>query len=124
MNRTHIFDGIKIEYGAVDSMRNRIGIWSEYHNTGEFRGKGLYANDKRIGDWIFYYPTGPIEQKGRYDKKGRAQGDWKWFYENGSVLREEVYIDNLRNGLMTEYTEDGKVITKGEYVDDMQEGIT
>lgn len=116
-------EGIKIEYGAVDSMRNRIGIWSEYHNTGEFRGKGLYANDKRIGDWIFYYPTGPIEQKGRYDKKGRAQGDWKWFYENGSVLREEVYIDNLRNGLMTDYTEDGKVITKGEYVDDMQEGI-
>lgn len=116
-------EGIKIEYGAVDSMRNRIGIWSEYHNTGEFRGKGLYANDKRIGDWIFYYSTGPIEQKGRYDKKGRAQGDWKWFYENGSVLREEVYIDNLRNGLMTEYTEDGKVITKGEYVDDMQEGI-
>ena len=116
-------EGIKIEYGAVDSMRNRIGVWSEYHNTGEFRGKGLYANDKRIGDWIFYYATGPIEQKGRYDKKGRAQGDWKWFYENGSVLREEVYIDNLRNGLMTEYTEDGKIITKGEYVDDMQEGI-
>ncbi len=116
-------EGVKIEYGAVDSMRIKIGIWNEYHNTGEFKGKGLYANDKRIGDWIFYYATGPIEQKGRYDKKGRAQGDWKWFYENGAILREEIYIDNLRNGLMTEYTEDGKVITKGEYEDDMQQGI-
>ena len=116
-------EGIKIEYGAVDSMRNKIGIWNEYHNTGEFKGKGLYSNDKRIGDWIFYYATGPIEQKGRYDKKGRTQGDWKWFYENGSILREEIYIDNLRNGLMTEYTEDGKIITKGEFEDDMQQGI-
>ena len=116
-------EGIKIEYGAVDSLRNKIGIWSEYHNSGEFRGKGLYANDKRIGDWIFYYPNEKVEQRGKYDKKGRAQGEWKWFYENGSLLREEIYLDNLRNGIMIEYTEDGKIITKGEYSDDMQEGI-
>lgn len=116
-------EGIKVEYGAVDSLRNKIGIWSEYHNSGEFRGKGLYANDKRIGDWIFYYPNEKVEQHGKYDKKGRAQGEWKWFYENGALLREETYIDNLRNGVMTEFTEDGKIITKGEYIDDLQEGI-
>ena len=116
-------EGIKIEYGAVDSMRNKIGLWSEYHLTGEFKGKGLYANDKRIGDWIFYYSTGPIEQKGKYDKKGRAQGDWKWYYEKGTVLREENYVDGLRDGIMIEYTEDGKIITKGEYIEDMKEGL-
>ncbi|MES2565752.1 MAG: hypothetical protein V4565_02730 [Bacteroidota bacterium] len=116
-------EGIKLEYGAVDSMRNKIGIWTEYHNSGEFRAKGLYANGKRVGDWIFYYPNKQIEQRGKYDKKGRAQGDWKWFYENGALMREELYLDNLRDGLMTEYTEDGKIITKGEFVEDMQEGL-
>ncbi len=116
-------EGIKIEYGAVDSMRNKIGTWTEYHNSGEFRGKGLYANDKRVGEWIFYYPNGKIEQRGKYDKKGRAQNEWKWFYENGALMREEFYIDNLRNGTMTDYAEDGKIITKGEYIDDMQEGL-
>ncbi len=116
-------EGIQTDYGAVDSLRNRIGIWTEYHNTGEFKGKGLYSNDKRIGEWVFYYPNKQIEQKGKYDKKGRAQGEWKWFYENGALLREEFYIDNLRDGLMKEYTEDGKIITSGEYVEDEQEGI-
>ncbi len=116
-------EGIKTDYGAVDSMRNKIGIWTEFHNSGEFKGKGLYANDKRIGEWIFYYPNGQIEQRGKYDKKGRAQGEWKWFYENGALMREEIYIDNLRDGMMTEYTEDGKIITKGEFIEDMQEGI-
>ncbi len=116
-------EGIKTDYGAVDSLRNRVGIWSEYFNTGEFRAKGLYANDKRVGDWIFYYANGKAEQKGKYDKKGRAQGEWKWFYENGSLMREETYVNNLRDGLMTEYTEDGKVITKGEFVEDQQQGI-
>jgi antitoxin component YwqK of YwqJK toxin-antitoxin module len=116
-------EGIKTDYGAVDSLRNRIGIWTEYHNSGEFRGKGLYANDKRIGEWVFYYPNGQVEQKGKYDKKGRAQGEWKWFYENGALMREELYIDNKRDGVMTEYTEDGKILTKGEFIDDMQEGL-
>jgi antitoxin component YwqK of YwqJK toxin-antitoxin module len=116
-------EGIKLSYGAVDSLRNKIGIWSEFHNSGEFRGKGLYANDKRIGEWIFYYPNKQIEQKGKYDKKGRAQGEWNWYYENGALMRQEFYIDNKRDGMMTEYTEDGKVITKGEFIDDMQEGL-
>lgn len=116
-------EGIKTEYGAVDSMRNRTGIWSEFYNTGEFKGKGMYHNDKRIGEWVFYYPNGQIEQKGKYDKKGRVQGQWKWFYENGSLMREEWYTDNLRNGTMTEYTEEGKIITQGDYVDDLQEGL-
>lgn len=116
-------DGIKTDYGAVDSMRNKIGIWTEYHSSGEFKAKGLYSSDKRIGEWIFYYPNGQIEQKGNYDKKGRAQSNWKWYYENGSLMREETYVNNLRNGLMKEYTEDGKIITQGEFVDDLQEGI-
>jgi uncharacterized protein len=116
-------EGIKLSYGAVDSLRNKIGIWSEFHNSGEFRGKGLYANDKRIGEWVFYYPNKQIEQKGKYDKKGRAQGEWNWYYENGALMRQEFYIDNKRNGIMTEYTEDGKIITKGEFIDGMQEGL-
>ena len=119
-----VFDnGFKLEYGAVDSVRSRVGIWTEYHPTGEFKAKGKYLNDKRIGEWTFYYPNGQIEQKGRYDKKGKIQGDWKWYYESGKILREEIYSDNLRNGLMTEFTEDNKIITKGEYVDDMREGL-
>ena len=116
-------EGIKTAYGAVDSLRNKIGIWTEYHNSGEFRGKGLYANDKRIGEWIFYYPNKQIEQKGKYDKKGRAQGEWNWYYENGALMRQEFYVDNKRDGIMTEYTEDGKIITKGEFIEDMQEGL-
>lgn len=119
-----VFDnGFKLEYGAVDSARNRIGIWTEYHPTGEFKAKGKYTNDKRTGEWIFYYTNGQTEQKGKYDKKGKTQGDWKWYYESGKLLREEIYSNGLRNGIMTEYTEEGKIITQGEYVDDMREGL-
>lgn len=116
-------DGVVIEKGPVDSLRNKTGIWTEYHNTGEFKGKGLCDDDKRIGEWEFYYPNGKLEQKGRYDKKGRTQGVWKWYYESGALLREENYVNGKREGKTADYTEEGKILTKGEYADNMKEGL-
>lgn len=116
-------EGTIIERGRLDSLRNKIGVWNEYHNTGEFRAKGLFSNGNRVGDWVFYYPSGKMEQKGKYDKKGRPQGIWQWFYENGALMRQEVYVNGKREGLMSDYTEEGKILTQGNYYDNMKEGL-
>jgi uncharacterized protein len=116
------FDGIVIAKGKVDSARNRIGIWSEYHHTGEFKGKGLYKDGFRTGDWEFFYASGKLEQKGKYDKKGRTQGVWKWFYESGALMREELYVNGKREGQLTDYDENGKIILQGTFVDNNMEG--
>ncbi len=117
------FNGTVVAKGQVDSARNRIGKWVEYHVTGEFKGKGVYVAGSRIGDWEFFYSSGKLEQKGRYDKRGRAQGVWKWFYESGNLMREENYVNGKREGLMTDYTEAGKIITKGNWIDNRKEGM-
>jgi uncharacterized protein len=116
------FDGTVIAKGAVDSLRNRIGEWTEYHNTSEFKGKGKYIAGGRTGDWEFFYPNGKLEQKGKYDKKGRPQGVWKWYYESGTILREENYVNGKREGIMTDYTEDGKILTTGSWVENEKVG--
>ncbi|MGZ3900633.1 MAG: toxin-antitoxin system YwqK family antitoxin [Bacteroidia bacterium] len=116
------FDGIVVAKGKVDSARNRIGVWTEYHNTGEFRGKGVYKDGNRTGDWEFFYASGKLEQKGKYDKKGRTQGVWKWFYESGALMREENYVNGKREGQMTDYDEKGKIILQGTFVDNNMEG--
>lgn len=116
------FDGTVVAKGKVDSVRNRIGIWTEYHHTGEFKGKGLYKDGNRTGEWEFFYASGKLEQKGKYDKKGRAQGQWKWFYENGALMREELYVNGKREGQLTDYNEQGKIILQGTFVDNVMEG--
>jgi antitoxin component YwqK of YwqJK toxin-antitoxin module len=116
------FDGIVVAKGAVDSVRNRKGMWMEYHNTGEFRGKGMYKDNNRTGDWEFFYASGKLEQKGKYDKKGRTQGVWKWYYESGKLWREELYVNGKREGQLTDYDEDGKIILQGTFVDNRKEG--
>lgn len=117
------FDGVLVAKGAVDSLRNRIGTWTEYHNTGEFKGKGLYKEGNRTGDWEFYYASGKLEQKGKYDKKGRMQGPWKWYYESGQLWREENYLNGKREGLLTDYSEEGKIILQGNFVENRREGV-
>jgi antitoxin component YwqK of YwqJK toxin-antitoxin module len=116
------FDGVIIAKGKVDSLRNNQGIWYEYHYTGEFKAKGPYKDGNRIGEWVFYYASGKIEQTGRYDKKGRPQGPWKWYYESGKLLREENYINGLRDGELKEYDEEGNLMLQGSYVEGRQEG--
>jgi len=117
------FDGTMVAKGAVDSVRNRQGIWIEYHHTGEFKGKGIYKDNNRIGEWIFYYASGQIEQKGKYDKKGRSQGLWQWYYESGQLMREENYLNGSRNGDIRDFDEEGNVILTGQYTDNKKEGI-
>jgi antitoxin component YwqK of YwqJK toxin-antitoxin module len=116
-------NGKVVAKGPVDSLRNPTGLWTEYHVTGEFKARGMYANGKRIGEWKFYYPSGKIEQEGKYDKKGRAQGEWKWYHENGALLRKENYVNGKREGIMEEYFDNGQLFVKGEFFDDKKEGI-
>jgi len=116
------FDGTVVAKGAVDSLRNRKGFWMEYHNTGEFKGKGIYKDGNRTGEWEFFYASGKLEQKGKYDKKGRTQGVWKWFYENGALLREETYVNGKREGQLTDYDEQGKIILQGNFGENKMEG--
>jgi len=116
------FNGQIIEKGAVDSARNKTGLWYEYHPTGEFKAKGVYIADNKTGEWEFFYSSGALEQKGKYDKRGRTQGPWKWYYESGKVMREENYVNGKRNGTMVDYDEKGNIITKGNYMDNVKEG--
>ncbi len=117
------FDGTLVAKGAVDSVRNRQGLWYEFHHTGEFRAKGIYKDNNRTGEWLFLYASGQTEQKGKYDKKGRAQGLWQWYYESGQLMREEHYVNGNREGEIKDYDEEGHVILTGQYVDNKKEGI-
>lgn len=125
-------EGNLVGEGLIDEAGNLRGPWTEYHANGKTKGKGNYDNGAKVGEWVFYHPNGKTEQKGKYDKKGRPQDLWKWFYDNGNLLREENYLNGKREGSLTEWsdtgkdssgnTTDAKVITKGEYIDGMKEG--
>lgn len=117
------FEDTIIAIGKVDKERNRIGVWIEYFNTGEFKAKGTYKNGRRVGAWEFFYTTGKLEQKGKYNESGKEQGPWNWYYENGKLMREENYINGNREGKLIDYNEDGKITSQGVYKTNKKEGF-
>ena len=67
-----------------------------------------------------YYPNGTKEQEGKYDSRGKQNEEWKWFYNNGEVWKQEYFVNGSREGEYVEYQIDGKVIAKGKYIDNAE----
>jgi antitoxin component YwqK of YwqJK toxin-antitoxin module len=122
--------GKVISEGMMDTSGYKNGLWKVFYSNGNLRASGNYLSNKHIGDWIYYYDNGKIEQVGKYDKKGKAQGMWKWYYpcnppcnkEFGSIKKIENYKNNKLEGDFIEYNDSGKVITKGLYENNEKEG--
>ncbi|MCB9261196.1 MAG: hypothetical protein H6607_02315 [Flavobacteriales bacterium] len=87
------------------------GTITEYHNNGEKRLEGTFANGKRNGMWKFYDPNGHLEEMGKYEN-GERTGIWISgdleavpYYENiclpgevGAFKTDDIY----KTGIITD----------------------
>jgi len=69
-----------------------------------------------------YYENGQIELEGRYDKKGKRQGRWKYWYPNGKLWSMCDYTSGLKDGESKVYFENGEVRYYGKYNNDEKIG--
>ncbi|MBL4592730.1 MAG: hypothetical protein JKX68_02820 [Flavobacteriales bacterium] len=123
IEKTEIYlHGILLARGLIDEEGRRQGYWEEYYKDGKIKSKGKYKDGKRIDEWEYYFANKELQQKGKYLKDEKPTGLWIWYYDDGSVLREEFFRKGLEDGMMHEYTQEGKIITEGEYIDGLKDG--
>jgi antitoxin component YwqK of YwqJK toxin-antitoxin module len=115
-------EGKIISQGIIDEEGIKNGPWKDFYRDGQLKSEGIYNKDKRVGEWKFYYNNGQVEQSGKYNKNGKPDGLWKWNYPDGSLKREENFLNGLSEGIMTEYDEQSKIICQGEYIAGLEEG--
>ncbi|MDR1667771.1 MAG: toxin-antitoxin system YwqK family antitoxin [Bacteroidales bacterium] len=113
--------GKKTAEGPVDDLERRTGEWKVYFDSGEWKAKGRYLNDRQHEEWTFYYPNGTVEQSGSFFH-GMKDGTWKWFNSKAVLLREENYSNGSLNGMSVHYSDSATVIAKGSYFNDEREG--
>jgi antitoxin component YwqK of YwqJK toxin-antitoxin module len=53
--------------GYVDGNGNRTGVWTEWHENGNFRAKGSYNDGYPEGEWTYGYENGSLEFKSWYE---------------------------------------------------------
>lgn len=51
----------------------------------------------------------------RRDKKGRKQGEWKTFYENGNIKTSGSYVNGKKDGIFKKYDKDGGLLNIEKY---------
>lgn len=85
-------DGAWINYyksGQVALQANyasgvKTGIWKKYNENGDLTEEINYIT----GQATFYYPNGQISQQGQLNVNDRKEGEWKGWYEDGSLMYE------------------------------------
>lgn len=76
------------------------------NGTGNFVLKGASGNDQFSGEYL----------------GGMANGEFKWFYPDGSPEVEGQYEHDKRTGTWTYYHPNGEISSKGEYVEGNKHG--
>lgn len=71
---------------------------------------------------VVYYENQQKKMEGSY-KDMQRNGQWKAWYEDGTIWSEGEYKDGKRNGMGIAYHENGKKYIEGMYRDDARTGI-
>ncbi|MBK9419933.1 MAG: hypothetical protein IPN44_02645 [Flavobacteriales bacterium] len=55
-----------------------------------------------------YHPNGKLDYRGRF-KDGKENGEWNYFYDNGTRKFTEHWENGLEEGVQTDYAPDGQI---------------
>ncbi len=98
-------DGMKVVYYVPEELsdKSRIphviynykngaldGETKEYHQNGNIKQTGQYANNKKVGLWIEYHPNGRKSVEKRY-KDGLKHGWFKVYNPTGKLTNTQYY---------------------------------
>jgi len=68
-----------------------------------------------------YYPNKQAQMEGTY-KDNKREGRWTYWYENGKLWSDGIFVKGKSDGKRTTYFENGKVRYEGFYKEDMRVG--
>jgi antitoxin component YwqK of YwqJK toxin-antitoxin module len=99
--------GTKMSKGM---MQNGLetGEWTNWHENGNIKSNGYYAEGQKDSLWQLYDETGILTAAGMYDD-GTENGTWVNFYPDGLVSDSGSYRDGLKEGLWKYYSETGNL---------------
>ena len=107
------------------------GEWKYFANNGTVLEIGNYKNNERSGEWNFFNDSGKKRKrvnymKGKYDgnylawdndtliaqgqyRNDLKEGNWKYWYSNGTTDSEGTYFNNKRHNIWQFYFETGEL---------------
>lgn len=91
------------------------GIYTDYHDNGNIREKGIYKNGKKNGVWEEWYENGQKKDSATY-KNDEFIGKRLLWHDNGQLLLESYWSEQHdRIKVWTRYFENGQIESIGGF---------
>ncbi len=97
------------------------GTWEAYHENGNTKSKILFKFGMPAGEFIEYYANGAKRSEGAFGEskvdvsRGREEGHWREWYENGQLMSDANYANGQRIGQYSEWYENGQKKFEASY---------
>ncbi len=120
---------------AHDTLKlKKLQIKQDFYPNGRLKYIKTYQDSIPFGTHIYYDENGNITKaqtfnefgilsgEGRIDTLSKKQGEWTFYYDDGSVFSKGQFIDSLKTGTWVYFYENGKLRQKGNFKDNYPEG--
>lgn len=87
-------------------------VVSEKYPDGKPKRVDFYAGEgtaKYIARSVFYYESGNRRVEGNYNKEGKKNGKWTYWYDNGNKWSEGFFTEGLDDKKRTAWHENGEL---------------
>ena len=99
------------------------GPFKEWYPNGKLWKEGLYEENNRVGDWKWYAENGQLVKQAFYDSDGLADGEWIYFHDDGTKRRIENFRAGKRHGKTEHFSDDGlQLLELFSFQDDRLDG--
>ncbi len=115
---------VDIACESVNIGSNVNGFIVNYHPNSTIKeSEGNYTNGVQVGFWKFYYQNGNLLKEVSFEN-GKVDGFAKKYYENGNLASEGNFESCVKHGFWKFYHNDTKnlVYLEGEYTNNEQTG--
>lgn len=108
------------QYEVGARRMERTGSWTGWYANGAKEYTGHYAQNKRVGRWLLWHPDGDPKQDSFFED-GVDQGPFKEFHPNGKLYASGQYRGirggkGLQHGEWKYYSEDGELVRTETWV--------
>lgn len=88
-----------------------------YYPDGKIKIYAFYQNGIRTGKCYFYYPSGKMKSACNTNHKGKSDGLFTAFFENGQVMQQTRWKDGRMTEIISNRDEEGNEVYHGTFKD-------
>lgn len=124
-----MWDTVRMKLEGEYVMGNKSGTWKMYGTEGQLLSKEVFTDPKlQLCLETIYQDNSDLFRLVREKKGDSNHGLCRIYNFEGKLYQEETYVDGKRNGPFREFftsegPELGKVSETGQYVNDLEDGI-